>query len=67
MITIGIAAATEMLGVLLSQLFGISRMMFAMARKKDLAAFLEKTYPVHHVPNIGILVSGAIIILLSIF
>ncbi|ELR72047.1 amino acid permease family protein [Fulvivirga imtechensis AK7] len=64
---IGIGAVTAMLGVLLSQLFGISRMMFAMARKRDLPAFLEKVHPKHKVPHIGIFLSGGIIILLSIF
>jgi APA family basic amino acid/polyamine antiporter len=67
LLIIGIGAATAMLGVLLSQLFGISRMMFAMARKHDLPAFLEKVHPEHHVPHMGIFVSGGIIILLSIF
>lgn len=67
LLIIGIGAVTAMLGVLLSQLFGISRMMFAMARKKDLPAFLEKVHPEHKVPHLGIFVSGGIIILLSIF
>jgi len=64
---ISIGAVTAMLGVLLSQLFGISRMMFAMSRKGDLPAFLEKVHPRHQVPHMGIFVSGGIIILLSIF
>lgn len=64
---IGIGATTAMLGVLLSQLLGISRMMFAMARRKDLPAVLENVHPRHKVPHIGILLSGLIIIMLSIF
>ena len=67
LLVIGIGAVTAMLGVLLSQLFGISRMMFAMARKRDLPAFLERVHPQHKVPHIGIFVSGGFIILLSIF
>jgi APA family basic amino acid/polyamine antiporter len=67
LLVIGIGATTAMLGVLLSQLLGISRMMFAMARKRDLPAFLEKVHPRHKVPHTGIFLSGGIVILLSIF
>lgn len=64
---IGIGATTAMLGVLLSQLLGISRMMFAMARRNDLPSTLEVIHPKFHVPHIGICLSGGIVILLSIF
>lgn len=66
LLIIGIGATTAMLGVLLSQLLGISRMMFAMARKHDLPAFLEKIHPEYKVPHVGIFLSGFIIILLSL-
>ncbi len=64
---VGIGATTAMLGVLLSQIVGISRMMFAMARRGDLPRVLEHLSPSHNVPDYGILLSGAVIILLSIF
>lgn len=64
---VGIGATTAMLGVLLSQIVGISRMMFAMARRSDLPGVLEHTSSKYGVPNYGILLSGAIIVLLSIF
>lgn len=64
---VGIGAATSMLGVLLSQIVGISRMMFAMARRRDLPAFLEHVSDTHAVPSYGIILTGAIIILLAIF
>lgn len=64
---IGIGATTAMLGVLLSQLLGISRMMFAMARRRDLPSILEVIHPRYHVPHIGIFLSGGIVILLIIF
>ncbi|AHM62385.1 amino acid permease [Flammeovirgaceae bacterium 311] len=64
---IGIGATTAMFGVLLSQLLGISRMMFAMARRRDLPPFLERVHPRHQVPHPGIILSGGIIILLSLF
>ncbi len=64
---VGIGATTAMLGVLLSQIVGISRMMFAMARRNDLPKILEHTSAKHAVPDYGILLSGIVIILLSIF
>src|SRR5690606_37754353 len=64
---VGIGAATAMLGVLLSQIVGISRMMFAMARRSDLPKLLEHTSSRHQVPDYGIVLTGSVIILLSIF
>jgi APA family basic amino acid/polyamine antiporter len=64
---VGVGATTAMLGVLLSQIVGISRMMFAMARRSDLPEVLEHTNPKYGVPDYGIVLSGLIIVLLSIF
>lgn len=64
---VGVGATTAMLGVLLSQIVGISRMMFAMARRSDLPKALEHTSAKHQVPDYGIVLTGAIIVLLSIF
>ena len=64
---VGIGATTAMLGVLLSQIVGISRMMFAMARRGDLPRVLEHTRSNYDVPDYGILMSGFVIVLLSIF
>ena len=64
---VGLGAATAMLGVLLSQIVGISRMMFAMARRRDLPRILEHVSVAHGVPDYGILLSGAVVVLLSIF
>ena len=44
-IFIGVGATTAMLGVLLSQLLGISRMIFAMSRKKICRGFLITSIP----------------------
>lgn len=63
-ITLG--ASTAMLGVLLSQILGISRMMLAMGRRKDLPLFFEKIHPVYKVPYIAIITTAFIIILLTI-
>lgn len=57
---IGIGATAAMLGILLSQLLGISQMMFAMARKNDLPSMLGNIHPKYNVPHIGIFFSGAL-------
>ena len=63
-ITIG--ASTAMLGVLLSQVLGISRMMLAMGRRNDLPPFFQTIHKRYRVPHIGILITGIIILLLTI-
>ena len=64
-ITLG--ASTAMLGVLLSQILGISRMLLAMGRRKDLPAFFELIHSKTYVPHLGILFTGAVILLITIF
>jgi basic amino acid/polyamine antiporter, APA family len=66
-IAVTIGATTAMLGVLLSQIVGISRMMFAMARRGDLPKILEHTSDRFGVPDVGVAVSGFVIVLLAIF
>jgi APA family basic amino acid/polyamine antiporter len=66
-LVVAIGAATAMLGVLLSQIVGISRMMFAMARRNDLPGMLEHTSSRFAVPDVGIIVSGIVIVLLCFF
>ena len=56
-----------MFGVLLSQILGISRMMFAMSRRQDLPGFLHAVDPKYGVPRAAIVVSGLIILLFSVF
>ena len=51
----GIAA---MLGVAFSQLLGLSRMVFAMARRGDLPVFLAFVHPRHGVPGRAVLLVG---------
>lgn len=63
-VTIG--ASTAMLGVLLSQVLGISRMMLAMGRRNDLPPFFQTIHKRYRVPHIGILITGIIILLLTI-
>lgn len=64
---ISIGATTAMLGVLLSQLLGISRMMFAMARRKDMPVVLDHVNPDHGVPDRGILLTGFILVFIAWF
>lgn len=63
---IALGASTAMLGVLLSQILGISRMMLAMGRRKDLFPILERVHSKYKVPHIGIFVTGLIITLLCL-
>lgn len=63
---IGLAATTAMLGVLLSQILGISRMMYAMAQRRDLPAVLGKVNATG-VPVVSILLTAAIITGLVLF
>lgn len=56
---------TAMLGVILSQLLGLSRMSFAMARRGDLPAFLEHVHPRYGVPHRAVLLIGAIAALVA--
>lgn len=64
-ITIG--ASTAMLGVLLSQILGISRMMLAMGRRHDLPPIFQTIHNRYSVPHLGIVITGLIILLLTIF
>ncbi len=66
-IIITIGASTAMLGVLLSQILGISRMMLAMGRRNDLPPIFQKIHSHYRVPHIGILLTGIIILLLTLF
>lgn len=64
---VGVGAATAMFGVLLSQIVGISRMMLAMARRRDLPSALGHINPNRSVPDHGILLTGSVITLLAVF
>lgn len=50
---------TAMLGVILSQLLGLSRMGFAMARRGDLPRWLARIHPRHATPGPAVLAIGA--------
>jgi basic amino acid/polyamine antiporter, APA family len=64
-ITIG--ASTAMLGVLLSQILGVSRMMLAMSRRNDLSKIFARIHNKSKVPYMGILFTGLVILTLSLF
>lgn len=66
-VIVTIGASTAMLGVLLSQVLGISRMMLAMGRRKDLPLAFQKIHNRYRVPHVGILFTGVIILLLVFF
>lgn len=56
---IAVGGVTAMLGVLLSQILGLSRMAFAMARRGDLPNRLARIDPERGVPRSAILAVGA--------
>lgn len=57
---VSVGGVTAMLGVILSQLLGLSRMAFAMARRRDLPALLDQVHPKHGVPARAVLITGAV-------
>ncbi len=57
---IALGGLTAMLGVILSQIMGLSRMAFAMSRRGDLPEFLQHVHPKHEVPGRAILAIGAV-------
>ena len=66
-IIITLGASTAMLGVLLSQILGISRMMLAMGRRKDLFPVFQKIHLKYQIPHFGIFITGILISILTIF
>lgn len=61
-----VGGCSAMLGVLLSQVLGISRMMFAMARGGDLPAFLHRTNS-HGIPHWAVLMTGGFLLAVALF
>jgi len=59
-VVVAVGGLAAMLGVILSQLLGLSRMAFAMARRGDLPAVLHHVHPEHGVPSRAVLVIGAV-------
>jgi basic amino acid/polyamine antiporter, APA family len=66
-IAVAVGATTAMLGVLLSQIFGISRMFFAMGRRGDLPAALNHVHQEHAIPDRGIFVTSFFLVLVALF
>lgn len=57
---VAIGGVTAMLGVILSQLLGLSRVVFAMARRGDLPSGLERVHPRFEVPHRAVLAIGIV-------
>jgi APA family basic amino acid/polyamine antiporter len=64
---VGLGALTAMLGVQLSQIMGISRVMLAMARRGDLPPFLSHVSARFGVPDRAIQLTSGIILALALF
>lgn len=65
-LVVTVGACTAMLGVLLSQILGISRVMLAMGRRKDIPQFFQYLHPSHRVPYLAVLITGIIILMITI-
>ena len=65
-VIISVGALTAMLGVILSQLLGLSRMVYAMAGRRDLPSYLDHVHPVHGAPDRAVLVIGAIVAMVTL-
>jgi basic amino acid/polyamine antiporter, APA family len=59
-VTVAVGGVTAMLGVVLSQLLGLSRMGFAMARRGDLPAVLAHVHPRYGVPGRAVILIGIV-------
>jgi basic amino acid/polyamine antiporter, APA family len=64
-VVVSVGGVTAMLGVILSQLLGLSRMGFAMARRGDLPRTLERIHPRFGVPHRAVLLIGGIAALVA--
>jgi len=62
---VSLGGVVAMLGVMLSQILGLSRMVFAMARRGDLPANLSRVDPRHGVPRSAILLVGFVAALIA--
>lgn len=62
---VAVGGLTAMLGVVLSQLLGLSRVAFAMARRGDLPRSLDHVHPRYHVPDRAVLLIGAVAALVA--
>lgn len=61
---LAIGAMTAMLGVLLNLILGLSRVIFALGRNRDLPKLFTKVNTNYHVPYVGILASSLIVCVL---
>jgi basic amino acid/polyamine antiporter, APA family len=57
---VAVGGVTAMLGVILSQLLGLSRVAFAMSRRGDLPAALQHVHPRYEVPDRAVLLIGGV-------
>lgn len=61
---IAMAAISAMLGVLLNLILGLSRVLMAMARRKDMPSFLAKLNPAGTTPTASVITMGIVIAVL---
>lgn len=64
-IVLAVGGLTAMLGVILSQILGLSRMVFAMARRGDLPRMLDRVDPETDVPARAVVIVGIVAALVA--
>jgi basic amino acid/polyamine antiporter, APA family len=64
-VVVALGGLAAMLGVILSQVLGLSRMVFAMARGGDLPGWLQAVHATRAVPHRAVLVVGAVAALVA--
>lgn len=62
---VSIGGVTAMLGVILSQIVGLSRMVFAMSRRGDLPGWFAHVHPTYQVPGRAVLAVGTVAIVVA--
>lgn len=64
-ILLSVGGVAAMMGVCLSQILGLSRMVFAMSRRGDLPLFLSRVHPERGVPGRAVLLVGGVAALVA--
>ncbi|MCW8128989.1 MAG: amino acid permease [Planctomycetota bacterium] len=59
---VAVGAMTAMLGVLLNLILGLSRVLLAMGRRRDMPSALAKVHERHATPHVAVLVVGVIVL-----
>lgn len=65
-VIVTLGASTAMLGVLLSQVLGVSRMLLSMGRRGDLPKLFKRIHLNTQIPHLAIIFTGIVILLITL-